>query len=98
MPSATLCYIDSDQAYWAAQIHGLGIAAEPLMLRELTVDALRERLTDALGNDDMRRRALALALRFQHENGAHSIVSRLEAFERSRRANGAEVASESSAE
>ncbi len=98
VPSATLCYIDSDQAYWAAQIHGLGIAAEPLMLRELTVDALRERLTDALGNDDMRRRALALAPRFQHENGAHSIVSRLEAFERSRRANGAEVASESSAE
>lgn len=97
VPSATLCYIDSDQAYWAAQIHGLGVAAEPLRLRELSVDALVQRLGGALNDADMRRRALALAACFQHEDGAHAIVSRLEAFERSRRPSPHAVA-ESSAE
>ncbi|HET9934655.1 MAG TPA: glycosyltransferase, partial [Polyangiaceae bacterium] len=86
VPSATLSYIDSDQAYWAAQIHGLGVATEPLMLRELDVEALHARLNTALNDGGMRRRAVALAPRLRSEDGAANIVSRLESFERSRRA------------
>lgn len=80
LPSATLCYIDTDQAYWAAQLHRLGVGTEPLMLRELRVDALSERLTQVLNDEQLRERANALAPLLASEDGAAHIVARLEAF------------------
>lgn len=78
VPSVVVPHV-GDQPYWAARLHRLGVAPEPLPVRRLTAEGLAERLRDALDDDEMRARASALGERVRDEHGVTSAVRLLEA-------------------
>ncbi|GAA5160227.1 glycosyltransferase [Pseudonocardia eucalypti] len=64
-----------DQPFWAARLHGLGVAPPPLPLRELTAENLSAALRSCLDRPAYRDRAAELARRIRAEDGAAEVVS-----------------------
>ncbi|WP_375404949.1 glycosyltransferase [uncultured Amnibacterium sp.] len=61
----------ADQPFWGARMHRLGVAAEPVPARRLTVDTLVPAITDALGR---RARALEVERAMRTEDGVRRAV------------------------
>ncbi len=69
-----------DQPFWAARLHGLGVAPHPLPLSELTADTLTDALRSCL--DRSTYPATELARRIRAEDGPAvvlSLIAQLEA-------------------
>ena len=62
MPSVVIPHV-GDQPFWAKRLHALGVAPAPLDIREVTVDAVRERVVQATAAP-MRVAARRLGLRW----------------------------------
>lgn len=73
-----VCPFVADQPFWAARMHTLGVAAEPLPQKQLTGRRLAERLAALLDDEATARRARALAAAVRREDGAVEAVSHLE--------------------
>ena len=80
-----------DQPFWAARLHRLGVAPQPLPLHELTADTLTDALRSCLGPSPYRRRATELAHRVRADDGPAvvlSLITQLEGEHGIRRGNG----------
>jgi len=82
VPSVVVPHV-GDQPYWAARLHRLGVAPEPLPVRRLAAPALAERIRGALTDEAMHARAEALGERVRAERGVAAAVALLEAAARS---------------
>lgn len=69
-----------DQPFWAARLHGLGVAPRPIPLSELTADALAEALRSGLHEPDYRDRAAELGRRIRAEDGSAVVLDRISRF------------------
>jgi UDP:flavonoid glycosyltransferase YjiC (YdhE family) len=70
-----------DQPFWAARLHSLGVAPQPLPLHELSVDTLTNALRTCVEQPTYRARATELARRIRADDGPAvvlSLVNRLE--------------------
>ncbi|MER5479723.1 glycosyltransferase [Streptomyces sp. NPDC002734] len=74
----------TDQPFWAARLHGLGVAPPPLPFQELTAESLAAGITACLSEPSYRRRAAALASRVAAEDGAGAVVAHVTALESGR--------------
>ncbi|MGV9270196.1 glycosyltransferase [Kitasatospora sp. NPDC003701] len=69
----------ADQPFWAARLHGLGVAPRPLPFRELTAEGLGAAITACLSDPSHRRRAADLARGIAAEDGAGAVLAHLAA-------------------
>lgn len=69
----------ADQPFWAARLHGLGVAPRPLPFRELTAEGLGAAITACLSDPSHRRRAADLARGIAAEDGAGAVLAHLSA-------------------
>ncbi|MEU9794946.1 glycosyltransferase [Streptomyces sparsogenes] len=67
----------ADQPFWAARLHRLGVAPEPVPFQALTVESLAAAITACLAEPAHRRRAAALARRVAAEDGAAAVLARV---------------------
>ncbi|GAA1559296.1 glycosyltransferase [Streptomyces globosus] len=70
--------VTADQPFWARRAAALGAAAGPLPYRRLTAESLAGELRRAAGEAGYRARAARAAGRMAAEDGAGSVVRRLE--------------------
>jgi UDP:flavonoid glycosyltransferase YjiC (YdhE family) len=82
VPSVVVPHV-GDQPYWAARLHRLGVAPEPLPVRRLTAAELTARLRATLDDEAMRARATELGARVREERGTATAVALVEAAARS---------------
>ncbi|MEV6302173.1 glycosyltransferase [Actinoplanes sp. NPDC051861] len=66
-----------DQPFWAARLHALGVAPQPLPLQDLTAEALSDALRTCLTEPSYRARATELAHRLRAEDGAAGVLAAL---------------------
>jgi sterol 3beta-glucosyltransferase len=64
----------SDQYSWAEELHHLGVAPKGLPRRSLTAARLARRITEAVGDPGLRRRARELQVRMQPDEGVNTAV------------------------
>ena len=64
-----------DQPFWADRLHHLGVAPQPLPLRELTAGTLTDALRSCLDRSAYRDRATELARRIRAEDGPAGVLS-----------------------
>jgi sterol 3beta-glucosyltransferase len=69
--------VTADQPFWAAQLHRQGVAAAPIPLRGLSVDALVPAMGDALAR---RERAAEVGRLMRREHGVRRAVDVLESL------------------
>ncbi|OUE26853.1 hypothetical protein BFL36_03525 [Clavibacter michiganensis] len=74
---AVVVPVTADQPFWAAQLHRQGVAAAPIPLRRLSVDALVPAMGDALSR---RARAAEVGGIMRRERGVHQAVDVLESL------------------
>jgi UDP:flavonoid glycosyltransferase YjiC (YdhE family) len=63
-----------DQPFWAARLHGLGVAPPPLPQHDLTADALADAIRSCLDEPGYRRRAAELGSRVRAEDGTAAVL------------------------
>ncbi|MFJ9770580.1 glycosyltransferase [Kitasatospora sp. NPDC101157] len=66
-----------DQPFWAARLHGLGVAPETVPFTELTAERLAAAITAALA-EPVRRRAAELAGAVAGEDGAGAVLAHVD--------------------
>ncbi|MER7842559.1 glycosyltransferase [Kitasatospora sp. NPDC096077] len=66
-----------DQPFWAARLHRLGVAPEPVPFAELTAERLAAAITAAL-DEPVRRRAAAVAGLMAAEDGAGAVLAHID--------------------
>lgn len=64
-----------DQPFWAARLHGIGVAPHPIPLHELTADALADALRSCVNEPAYRDRAAELARRIRADDGAAAVLA-----------------------
>jgi sterol 3beta-glucosyltransferase len=64
----------ADQAFWARQLHRLGVGPAAPSIRKLTRKRLDALLSEVFSNSNYRRRARALAEKLRHENGVETAI------------------------
>lgn len=64
----------ADQPFWAARLHGLGVATQPIPFPRLTSERLAEALTAVLRRPAYAVQAQALAGRVAEEDGAGAVL------------------------
>jgi sterol 3beta-glucosyltransferase len=64
-----------DQPFWAARLHHLGVAPQPLPIQELTADTLTDALRSCLSGPTHRDRATELGRRIRAEDGSAAVLS-----------------------
>ncbi|WP_426367763.1 glycosyltransferase [Streptomyces sp. E-08] len=69
----------ADQPFWAARLHGLGVAPRPLPFEDLTAAALGDAITACLSDPALRRRAAELARGIAAEDGSAAVLAHIEA-------------------
>jgi sterol 3beta-glucosyltransferase len=74
---AVVVPVTADQPFWAAQLHRQGVAAAPIPLRGLSVDALVPAMGDALAH---RERAAEVGRLMRREHGVRRAVDVLESL------------------
>ncbi|MFT2707433.1 glycosyltransferase [Clavibacter zhangzhiyongii] len=74
---AVVVPVTADQPFWAAQLHRRGVAAAPIPLRRLSVDALVPAMGDALSR---RERAAEVGALMRREQGVQRAVDVLESL------------------
>ncbi|WP_435093773.1 glycosyltransferase [Clavibacter michiganensis] len=74
---AVVVPVTADQPFWAAQLHRQGVAAAPIPLRRLSVDALVPAMGDALSR---RARAAEVGALMRREQGVRRAVDVLESL------------------
>jgi sterol 3beta-glucosyltransferase len=74
---AVVVPVTADQPFWALQLHRQGVAAAPIPLRRLSVDALVPAMVDALSR---RERAAEVGRLMRREHGVRQAVDVLEAL------------------
>lgn len=67
-----------DQPYWGRRIYELGVGGPPLRRHKMTAERLAAAIRLMLGDDDMQRRAAALAVLLRSEDGVGNAVRALE--------------------
>ncbi|MFD5465653.1 glycosyltransferase [Kitasatospora sp. NPDC127059] len=67
----------ADQPFWAARLHGLGLAPEPVPFADLTAERLAAAITAALA-EPLRRRAAAVARLVAVEDGAGAVLDHID--------------------
>ncbi|WP_329575484.1 glycosyltransferase [Kitasatospora sp. NBC_01250] len=67
----------ADQPFWAARLHRLGVAPQPLPFPDLTAEHLAAAIT-AASAETVRRRAADIARRIAAEDGAGAVLSRID--------------------
>ncbi|MGW1121523.1 glycosyltransferase [Streptomyces tanashiensis] len=72
----------ADQPFWAARLHGLGVAPRPLPFRDLTAEALGDAITACVSEPALRRRAAELARGIAAEDGAARVLAHIDALDR----------------
>jgi sterol 3beta-glucosyltransferase len=81
VPSVVVPHV-GDQRYWAARLHRLGVAPQPLPVRELRPDRLADLALSAAADARMHEAATSLATRIAAEDGVARTVAALEAIGR----------------
>ena len=74
-----------DQPFWAARLHHLGVAPDPLPMAELTADALTDALRACLEQSTYADRAAELAPRIRADDGAGAVLDLITRLEREHR-------------
>jgi sterol 3beta-glucosyltransferase/vancomycin aglycone glucosyltransferase len=77
VPSVVVPHV-GDQTYWATRLHRLGVAAEPLPIKAVTAQRVRDRIVAAV-KDPVPDRARAVGDRVASEKGVASAIAILEA-------------------
>lgn len=67
----------ADQPFWAARLHGLGVAPRPVPFQDLTAEALGAAITACLTEPSHRRRATELARGIAAEDGAAAVLAHI---------------------
>ncbi|MYV99086.1 glycosyltransferase [Streptomyces sp. SID3343] len=67
----------ADQPFWAARLHRLGVAPQPLPFHDLTAEALGATVTACMGDPAYRRRAAELAGHLAAEDGAAALLDHI---------------------
>ena len=67
-----------DQAFWAERLRRLGVAPAAIPRRNLTADRLASAIEAALPDSRFRRRAEAIAVRLQAEDGTAAVLESVE--------------------
>jgi UDP:flavonoid glycosyltransferase YjiC (YdhE family) len=68
VPSIPVPHV-SDQYFWSADLHRLGVAPAPLMRTRLSTKALASRIRETVGNPIMKQHAIAIQQRMAGDNG-----------------------------
>ena len=76
MPSVVIPHV-GDQPFWAKRLHALGVAPSPLDIKDVTVDAVRERVVQATA-EPMRAAAGRLGSAVRAESGLKTAIDLLE--------------------
>ncbi|USX53904.1 glycosyltransferase [Lentzea sp. HUAS12] len=79
-----VCPFVADQPHWAQRMHAVGVAPPPVPHRVLTVAALADAISQAVGDAALRRRAGELGERIRSENGVTTAVRELESVHSAR--------------
>jgi sterol 3beta-glucosyltransferase len=77
--ASTAVPFSADQAFWARQIHQLGLGPAAPPARKLTPDRLEAVLQEALANPDYARRARVLGEKLDREDGVASALQVIQA-------------------
>jgi sterol 3beta-glucosyltransferase len=64
-----------DQPYWGQRVHALGVGPKPIMRKALTARHLAEAITQAVTDEEMRRRAAELGEQLRAEDGVSTAVT-----------------------
>lgn len=75
---ALVCPLLGDQPFWGRRVEDLGVGPAPLPLKQLTAEALADRLREMLSNQGLRDRARDLARAMAAEDGTGEAVRVLE--------------------
>ncbi len=68
----------ADQLFWGRRAAALGVGPEPLPRKELTADKLAAAITQAVGDETMRRKAADLGAQIRAEDGVGTAVAVIE--------------------
>ncbi|RIJ58902.1 glycosyltransferase, partial [Clavibacter lycopersici] len=74
---AVVVPVTADQPFWAARLHRQGVAAAPIPLRRLSVDALVRAMGDAISRGE---RAAEVGRIMREERGVQRAVDVLESL------------------
>ena len=72
---ATIVPHNGDQPYWGKMLHQLGVGADPIPRRKLSVETLSRAIQTMTSDRSMREKAQALSRRIQREDGLARAVS-----------------------
>ncbi|MCO5973399.1 glycosyltransferase [Actinoallomurus soli] len=75
---AVVCPFFGDQTFWGGRVAALGAGPAPLPIRRLAPEPLTARITAAVGDERMRRRAADLGRRIAAEDGVARACAALE--------------------
>lgn len=76
-PSVTVPHV-SDQFLWSSELQRLGVAPKPLRRTKWSAQALADRLTQTIGNQQMKQAAVAMRDRMQGDNGPETAADLIE--------------------
>lgn len=66
-----------DQPFWAARLHGLGVAPRAVPFQDLTAEALADAITACLSDPALHRRAAGLGRAIAAEDGAAPLLAHI---------------------
>jgi sterol 3beta-glucosyltransferase len=68
----SVCPFTADQPFWARRMYDLGVAAKPLVEKNMTVEALEQRILELTSNENLAMKSQQIAQAIHGENGAGS--------------------------
>lgn len=68
----------ADQPFWGQRVHNLGVGPRPIPRKRLNADNLTQAITEAIENEEMRKRAAVLGEKIRAENGIARAVTIIE--------------------
>ena len=69
-----------DQPYWGQRVHALGVGPKPIMRKALTAQRLAAAITQAVTDEEMRRRVTQLGEQIRIEDGISTAVKVIEEY------------------
>jgi sterol 3beta-glucosyltransferase len=70
-----ICPFLGDQLFWGRLVYERGVGPQPIPQRKLTVERLAAAITQAISDDEMRRRAIELGQHIRAEDGVGNAVA-----------------------
>ena len=68
VPSIVIPYM-GDQSFWARRVYALGVGPKPIRRKKLTAENLAQAITQAMEDEEIRRKAKQLGEKIRAENG-----------------------------